>query len=160
MNPHFEPHTWTVYPDYGGAPIVWTSPGLADGPRLGELLLHASDMESIVPAPLGAQFDDWGCAWESMEPQQIDWLFFHQEGLRMSALLALWVAQFNIYVRYVPPYEDGRFSAHDNEVFMTPGHVARLAKGLPSLEEDRESWEALFALYGLDAPPAKTPTPG
>ena len=159
MNPHFAPATWTIYPDYGGAAIVWASPGLANGPSLGMLQFHASDMADIVPDPLGAQFDAWGCAWESMEPQQIDWLFFHQEGLRMSALLALWVAQFNIYVRYVPPYEDGRFSAHDSELFMNPSNVARNACGMPSLEEDPESWRALFALYELE-PPSKDPDSG
>lgn len=150
MELDFPLRTWTVYPDYGNAPIIWEQLGLAMGPRVGDLLLHASDMENIVPDPLGKEFDDWGCAWESTDPEKMDWLSFHQEGLRLSALLALWVAPLNIMVRYSPPYEDTRFDAHDSEYWMEPSIVARLAQGMGSLEDDPFAWDALLSLYQYD----------
>lgn len=150
MNPDFPLRTWTVYPDYGNAPIVWAQPGLASGPAVGSLLLHASDMEDILPDPLGKEFDHWGCAWESIDPEKMDWLSFHQEGLRLTALLALWVAPLNIMVRYSPPYEDTRFDAHDSECWMEPSAVARLAQGQPDIQDDRDAWSALLALYDYD----------
>ena len=113
------------------------------------LLLHAQDMNTILPDPLGQQFDDLGCTWESSNPDEIDWLTFHQEALRLTALLALWVAQFNIFVRYHPPYEDSRFEAHNSDTWMTPSNVSRLATGMPALENDPESWNYLLGLYGV-----------
>lgn len=149
MNPDFALKTWTVYFDYGNAPLIWERDGLAVGPGVGMLCLHASEMNEIVPDPMGKEFDDLGCTWESSIPDEIDWLFFHQEAMRLSALLALWVAQFNIMIRYSPPYEDGRFRAYNSELWMDPGTVARLARGLPSLQDDSESWNALLMLYGV-----------
>lgn len=151
MGADFPLLTWTVYFDYGCAPLIWQQEGHASSPSVGMMCLHASEMEDIVPAPMGAQFDALGCDFESSsDGQDIDWLTFHQEALRLSALLALWVAQFNILVRYSPPYEDGRFAAYDNEVWMDPGTVSRLARGMPSLEDDPASWGWLLALYGCE----------
>ena len=80
---------------------------------------------------------------------EIDWLTFHQEALRLTALLALWVAQFNIFVRYHSPYEDVRFAAHESDTWMTPSNVAQLATGMPELQDDHASWNHLLALYNL-----------
>lgn len=149
MNPDFALKTWTVYFDYGNAPLIWERDGQAVGPYVGMLLLHAGDMNDIVPDPMGKELDDLGCVWESSKPDEVDWLTFHQEALRLSALIALWVAPFNILVRYTPPYEDNRFDAYDSELWMDPGTVARLAHGMPALQDDPESWNALLRLYGV-----------
>lgn len=149
MNNDFPLRTWTVFLDYGGAPLIWEQDGQAMQPYVGSMLLHASEMKDIVPDPMGAQFDALGCVWESSNPDDIDWLTFHQEGLRLTALLALWVAQFNILVRYHPPYEDNRFNAYESDIWMTPGVVARLAAGMPSFQDDPASWNWLLALYEM-----------
>lgn len=145
--------TWTVYLDYGGAPLVWQREGHVQGRGVGSLQLHAGDMAEYVPDPMGQEFDELGCIWESDNTmgKKIDWLTFHQEALRLTALLALWVAQFNIFVRYQPPYEDSRFDAHNSETWMTPGTVARLASGMPSIEDDALAWNSLLALYGMSS---------
>ena len=150
MTLDFPLQTWTIFLDYGGAPVVWTRDGKATSTGVGMLLLHAYEMSLYVPEPLGTQFDNWGATWESTDAKEIDWLFFHQEGLRMSALLALWVAQFNIMIRYCPPYEDSRFNAYNSEIWMDPGTVARWARGLPSLQDDLVSWRQLLTLYSVD----------
>ena len=151
MTNDFPVRTWTVYWDYGGAPLIWDQEGQTVQTYVGVLLLHAGDMDTIVPDPMGKQFDDLGCVWESSDTAKIDWLTFHQEALRLTALLALWVAQFNIFVRYHAPYEDNRFAAHDCDTWMTPSNVARLAKGMPTLEDDPESWNFLLGLYDLES---------
>lgn len=143
--------TWTVFFDYGGAPLVWTQEGRAKSRGVGGLELHAQDMADIVPDPMGAQFDELGCTFESDSTmgEKIDWLTFQQEALRLTALLALWVAQFNILVRYSFPYEDGRFPGYDSQVWMTPDVVARLATGQPDLQDDVDSWNYLLGLHEM-----------
>lgn len=148
--------TWTVYPDYGGMPLIWELEGIAKDTFLGSLSLHADETLDFMPDSLSTAFQEWAQVWESSKPENIDWQSFHKEGLRLSALLALWTADANILVRYSIAFEDSRFGRGGGpDMWMTPTNVAQYANKLPVLLEDTSAWMALDRLYrdleGIDS---------
>lgn len=164
MNAHFPLQTWTVMLDYGGAPLVWSQDGKAVNRYVGMLLLDAHALTDFVPEPLGREFAHVGHVWRSNDASNIDWLLFNAEILRLSALLALWVAEFNIMVRCHSISEDTRAWHNEGTQWMNPFAVSQYAKGLPSLQDDNDSWRALLTLYGqqhmLDGYTEQVPTSG
>ncbi len=132
---------WTVMNDYGGfqPPLVWArswhSEEFPFHENVGLVHLFSDNISSVVPAALAARWARWADAFEKDTHQhQLDWDAHHQEGLCLTAQLALWCASSDVVVRYSFPFEDPERQAYPC-VYMTPEYVRHIATECQSDEQ-------------------------
>ena len=135
--------TWTIYPDYGNAPIVWERTGIPDS-RVGHLVLGLMDLEEYFLPDLAQGLRRWYEDWERMEhtSQFCDWQTFYIDGLDWAAQMALWVADVGIAVRFSMNSEDVA-GGQGPDIWMTPTNTARYLRA----PQDAASEHALSDLW-------------
>ena len=137
--------TWTVTPDYGGSPVVWERDGRAEGLFLGECKIHAHDSHDLFPTELADALNAWSeCFARQVLFSSMDWESFHREGLRLSAEIAVWVAELNVIVRYMPASEDLRFRGMELAYIWMDSYNAAQCIERHVDDEDMKSLERLF----------------
>ena len=137
--------TWTIYPDYGNAPIVWEREGIPDS-RVGHLVLSLMDLEEYLHQDLANGMRRWYEDWERMEYTSLycDWQTFYRDGLDLAAQMALWVADVGIAVRLSMNSED-MVVGQGPDIWLTPTNTRRYLRK----PTNAESEQALSALWTM-----------
>lgn len=135
--------TWTIYPDYGNAPLVWEWNGIPDS-RVGHLVLELLDLEAYFLPDLVEGLRRWYKDWERMEhtSQLCDWQTFYLDGLDLAARMALWVADVGIAIRFSMNSEDLE-GGQGPDIWMTPTNTIRYLRA----PLDAASGHSLSALW-------------